>query len=369
MISEIESKNYIEEFCSKLKHRIPIEGQVRLTYRCNYHCIHCYCAPYNNARNEKKELKFLHWQDILNQTYELGGIFLTITGGEPLLHKDFLKIYNYARNKGFLVTIFTNGFFLDDGMINHLVKNPPFNIEITLNGITKKTYESITQVANSFEKVIGVIKKLVANNLPLALKTNGLRENKNEILKIKGFTERLLGKGKYSFDSYLTPSLDGSFEPVKHRLTAEEILEIEDQDSDMVAQRKQELRRLCSLQRPDEYLYHCNSWTTNYLIDPYGLLQFCHLTRKYSTDLTKESFKKGFYKIFPELLKERYKSDSKCVSCKYKDYCFHCPARANLETGNEEAPVEYFCQLAKANWKRQEAFKEMGLKMMANNRR
>jgi len=356
MIKEINFKGYFREFCDKSRHhRVPVEGQIKLTYLCNYRCVYCYCTHCNNIINEKKELNFIQWKDILDQIHELGGICLTITGGEALLHRNFLRIYDYARNKGFLVTIFTNGFLLDDEIIKHFVKNPPFSIELTLNGITKRTYESITQVPDSFRRIMDIIKNIVSNNLPLVLKTMGLKENKNEILKIKEFAEKLLGKGKYCFDSFVAPCLDGSPEPVSHRLSIKEILEIENQDSNMMANKSYYLRKPRNQSLPKEYLYHCSSWITNYIINPYGLLQFCNLTRKYSTDLTKESFREGFYNVFPRLLREKYKSDSKCIDCKYRYYCFHCPSRAYLETGDEEAPVEYFCQLARANWKLKES--------------
>jgi radical SAM protein with 4Fe4S-binding SPASM domain len=94
-----------------------------------------------------------------------------------------------------------------------------------------------------------------------------------------------------------------------------------------------------------------------YFINPYGLLQFCHLSTKYSTDLSKVPFKKGFYEEFPKLLGEKYQTNSKCVTCDNKDHCFHCPARAYLEVGDEEAPVEYFCRLAEKTRKQIEELK------------
>ena len=69
---------------------------------------------------------------------------------------------------------------------------------------------------------------------------------------------------------------------------------------------------------------------------------------KFSIDLKTTPFREGFYNVFPRLLKERFKTDSKCKDCSLRPICYHCPARAFLETGDEESPVEYFCQLAKA---------------------
>lgn len=221
---EIDFNTFSKKFDRSLRKRIPVDGQIELTYRCNYNCIHCYCSPYNHPENKEKELSFLQWKKILDEIHQLGGIYLTLTGGEPLLHQDFLKIYNYARDKGFLITVFTNGFLLDDRYIRHFLDYRPFNIEITINGITAQTYESITGVKGSFKSIMDVIRKIKESGLPLVLKTNGLKENKDEILKIKEFIYKMLGKGKYKFDSFIVAGLDGSLEPARHRLKPQEIL-------------------------------------------------------------------------------------------------------------------------------------------------
>lgn len=344
---ELNFDDFSKQFDKKTDKSFPLNGQIELTYRCNFKCLHCYVDSRDLSDTHAKELSFHQWKRILDQVHQLGGVYLVLTGGDPLLHKDFFAVYDYAIEKGFLVSVFTNGSTLTDEHIRHFARKRPFNIEITLNGITQKTYEKITGIKGSFARVMEGIKKVKESGLPLVLKTNGLKENKDEIFKIKQFIYDLLGKGKYKFDSFVFAGLDGSSEPAKHRLTPEEIFEIEASDPEMVSQRTEQAKNHKGLWRSGEYLYHCNSWMRGYYINPYGLLQFCHLSDKYSTDLLKEPFKKGFYEEIPKLLNEKYKTDSKCQSCKNKEHCYHCPARAYLETGDEEAPVEYFCALAK----------------------
>lgn len=357
-MKEIDFDDFSKTFDQKINKSLPINGQIELTYRCGFNCIHCYCKAYNKPKNKEKELSFEKWKDILDQIHKSGGLYLTLTGGDPLLHADFFKIYDYAIDKGFLVSVFTNGLIFGEEYLEHFSSKRPFNIEITLNGITPRTYESITGIKGSFALVMRTIKYIKERDLPLVLKTNGLKENKDEILKIKKFIYDLLGKGKYKFDSFLCAGLDHSLEPTKHRLDADEILEIESLDPDMAEQRIEQLKHDHSLWRSSEYLYHCNSFLKGYFINPYGLLQFCHLSRKHSTDLTKEPFKKGFYEEFPKLLAEKYKTNSKCVICEYKDNCYHCPARAFVEVGDEEAPVEYFCKLARKKVEQQGKLKK-----------
>lgn len=345
---ELNYQNFVIGLERGLGIRRPLSGQIELTYRCNLKCIHCYCK---GSEDRDKELSFREWKVILNQIHKEGCLWLTFTGGEPLLREDFLKIYSYAHKKGFLINLFTNGLLLDNGAIDFLKRHRPLLLELTLNAITESIYEEITNTKGTFSKIIKIIHKLTNERLPLVLKCNGLRQNKDEILKLNVFAEALLGKGKFKFDSFIFPRLNGDITPCQYRLLPEEILEIESSDSDMITQMQKELHMPYALMRPQEFLYQCNAWWRDFFINPYGQLQFCQLSSKYSCNITKGSFKKTFYNEFPKLLNEKFTTNSKCSSCNLREICYYCPARAYLETGDEEAPVEYYCQLAKARYK------------------
>lgn len=334
------------------KEHCPFSGQIELTYRCNLNCIHCYCKG-----SEVRELTTEEWKEILDVIQKEGCIWLTLTGGEPLIRADFLEIYSYAKTKGFVTTLFTNGLGFNDKIIDYLVKSPPFSIEITLNGITKQTYEAITQVGGSFFKVMQNIKTLVKKKLPVTLKANCLKQNKREVGIIKRWTEEILGKPSkntyyFHYDQMIYPRLNGDKTPCNYRLSFKELKELRKQDADIWQEYQKGLHSdFPLLQRDKSFLYLCDTWMNQFFISPYGRLKFCGFSNKFSIDLKTTSFKEGFYKIFPLLLKERFKTNSKCKDCHLRLICCWCPARAYLETGDEEAPVPYYCELAKAMYK------------------
>jgi len=338
------------------KELFPLEGQIELTYRCNLNCIHCYCK---GSEDKEKELNTYAWKKILDEIQKEGCLFLAFTGGEPLIREDFLEIYAYAKKNGFIITLFTNGQLFNQKILDYLTKAPPYSIEITLNGITKQTYEKITQVKGSFYRVIKNIKKLVKNNLPLIIKTNLMKENKDEIIKIKKWTEIILGPAlnknhfKFKYDHLIYPRLNQDKTPTQQRLSFKEVLEVFKKDPDLWREYQEELHKdFPDFSRDGDYLYHCNAWMKQFFINPYGKLKFCSFYEKFSVDLKKTSFKKGFYENFPLLLKERFKTDSQCRTCPLRPLCYFCPARAYLEKNDEEAPIEYYCEFAKG-WKEQ----------------
>jgi len=342
---ELNYESFAETLEEKQACQRPLSGQLELTYRCNLHCIHCYCQGSANPGNE---LTTKAWKEILDELHGEGCLWITLTGGEPLLRDDFMEIYRYARRRGFLISLFTNGTLFTDEVLDGLRTSPPFSIEISVYGTTEETHESVTRVQGSFRKTMETIHRLQSEKMPLILKTVGLKQNRPEILALKSMTERLLGKNKFKFDSFITARLNGDKTPCRCRLSPEDILNIENSDPEMTAETQAADRNAADLLRSPEHLYQCDAWWHQFFITPQGNLQFCHLSRKYSSDLKEKRFHEGFYVEFPRLIHEEFQRTTPCQTCTLRKDCYYCPSRALLETGSEEGPVEYYCQLATA---------------------
>ena len=126
----------------------PLSVSIVLTRRCPLECLHCYnnLAMADQEARSQELSKEEHFR-LLDDLVDLGCFWLLYTGGEIFARNDFLEIYTYAKRKGFLITLFTNGNLVTERIANYLQEWPPFAIEITLYGRTKDTYEALT--ANS----------------------------------------------------------------------------------------------------------------------------------------------------------------------------------------------------------------------------
>ena len=130
-----------------LAKRIPLTGSIELTHRCNLRCVHCYCnLPAGERKAMSRELTTEEVLDIYDQIAEAGCLWLLITGGEPLLRKDFREALAGAKQRGFILTLFTNGTLITPETADFLTEWRPYSIEITLYGATRETYEKITGV-------------------------------------------------------------------------------------------------------------------------------------------------------------------------------------------------------------------------------
>ena len=345
---EVSYKDFAKDFYGKLIGRKPLHGQIELTHRCAFRCPYCYLKNQLSNNSNNKELSFKDWARILDELYREGCMCLTFTGGDPILREDFADIYLYAKRKAFIITVFTNATSLTEDALNLFKRYPPFSIEVTLNSLREDRFDYLTGIKGIFKVCFTNIRKAIESGLPIILKTNGLKTNKDEIIQIKELAKALLGEKRYKFDTYITPALDGDKKPIEFRLSVNDIIELEESDEEIKEAIKESYKADPQVLADNGNLYKCNTWLTSFFIDPYGILKFCHLTDKYSTDLKRYPFKTGFYEVFPKLTEEKYRTNSRCKSCEFSPECMTCPARSLLEAGDEERCVDYFCELARA---------------------
>ena len=141
--------------------RVPLAGTLDLTRRCNLRCVHCYLGPQEGVRAAgDREMSTAQVLAILDQVVDAGCLHLLITGGDPLLRRDFPEIYRHARLSGLDVTVFTNGTPVTDRIIELFRELPPRVVEVTLYGATAGTYERITGVPGSFERCLAGVRRL-----------------------------------------------------------------------------------------------------------------------------------------------------------------------------------------------------------------
>ena len=328
--------------------RVPVNGTIEITNRCPLECAHCYNnLPMNDAGARRRELTTEEHKRVVDQLAELGCLWLLYSGGEIFARADFLEIYSYARSKGLLITLFTNGTLITERIADFLAANPPFDIEITLYGRTKATYESLTGIPGSFEKCIRGIHLLLERKLPLKLKTVALTINKHEIRAMKQFAEEL--GVEFKFDPMINPRIDCSSSPLAVRLTPPDIVALDLEDPERVA----EWRRLaleCMPEIPQNLesrqLYDCGGGVNSFAIDPYGDMTICVLSHMDRYNVRDGSVREGWESFLRTVRGRTVTRVTKCTACALRSLCGSCAANSELEAGDPEAPVDFLCRTA-----------------------
>ena len=157
-------KKELDKIAKEVKELIknPILSNLFLevTLRCNAKCEHCGSScggiiPKDeiSAEQLKKTLLEIH------EKYGAPNVFLTVTGGEPLMRKDLFDIMKYATSLGFRWGMTTNGMLIDEEVIEKMRDTNFESISISLDGL-QETHESFRKVPGSFKKIMKAIKLL-----------------------------------------------------------------------------------------------------------------------------------------------------------------------------------------------------------------
>jgi len=342
---ELSYSEFGEQLLSKIgDKRVPISGTMELTERCNLKCAHCYInLPANDQQAQTKELTYEQWCGIFDQIAEEGCFSLLLTGGEPLLRPDFLDIYAYAKRKGFLVTLFTNGTMLTPEIADVLQEWPPYLVEITLYGITPETYERVTGIPGSYQHCMRGIQLLRERDISFKLKMVVMTLNRHEFTAVKEYTDDL-GLG-FRYDAILRPRPDGTKDIRDLRIEPNEVVDLDFADSRNMESFVRVTERFWDVPKTD-HLYTCGAGLRSFHINSYGYLSLCLMAPSPSYGLIGGSFKQGWHDFLRQVRFQKITKDYKCRTCPWGALCGRCPAFAELENGDPEMAVDFVCQVA-----------------------
>jgi radical SAM protein with 4Fe4S-binding SPASM domain len=326
---------------------LPWSGSLELTERCNNRCIHCYINQPAGDRNlRERELTQAEVRSIIDQIVDAGCLWLLLTGGEVLLRPDFLEIYTYAKRKGLLLTVFTNGTLLTPEIADYLAEWPPLRLEITLYGRSREVYEAVTGVPGSYARCRQGIELALDRGLPLRLKTTLCQANLHELEAMQEFAEEL--RVDFRFDPLLNARIDDRPLPDGLRLSPEQVVALDVEDPQRMAEWNKAFQRVQGPPVDPDKLFFCMAGSSSFHIDAYGRLSICMMLRQPSYDLRNGTFAQGWHEFIPALQATSRHHQTPCQECQLLSLCDQCPAWSQIEygPGQEERPVPYLCQIA-----------------------
>ena len=160
---------------------------------CNFTCPFCYArkSPEEMLEGGKSVLRFSYWKGILDQLFEMGVLYVGFTGGECMLHPDFIEIYEYAARKGFFIYLISNGSCLTDTILDTFKRYPPTNISVTVYGGNENTYKKICGKGEYYNKTKSNLQRLSEASIPFSVQMTVSRDNVNDVPEVYELCKQL----------------------------------------------------------------------------------------------------------------------------------------------------------------------------------
>jgi len=312
---------------------VPFGGAFDLTEACNLSCLHCY------ATKGQRELPTALALRTIDEIAKQGCLCLLFSGGEPILHSEFERIYTHAKEAGLLLTVFTNGTTVSERIADLFKDLPPRSIEISVHGASQDIFEQMTAVDGSYLAFRKGLDLLASRGIQFHLKTILTVSNQHEIEDIRRLAKDM--EAGFRLDPSIFPRINGDLSPIQLRLPPAEAVDMEFRDPDLG---DKWLESLGMLTRGDPArLYTCNAGIASFHVDVEGRLLPCVMMPWISHDLHPEGFAVAWDSVAEQMARKVPPEEFICTDCEMKNLCGYCPAFQRLETGSETQRSDYLC--------------------------
>ena len=353
------SENTRDFFLEEVQGRPLISNiQFELSSRCNERCIHCYIP--NDKKNHGLDMPIQKVLSILDEFSEMGGIHVTLSGGEVLLHKKLIDIISYCRQKDFKITILSNLISLKDEQIPKLKEANLSLVQTSLYSMNPEVHDAITTVKGSWKKTKDAIEKLVRADIPVQISCPIMKANKHDYAKVVEYAHGL--KIKVQTDFMLIARADLDTENLANRLSLDETADvIRDIIKDDISYYEETLTKVTRAELyemdPERFRKQpvCGVGYDNCCITANGDVYPCAGWQDYVLGNVYKQSLREIWEESPrakELRKITQESFPQCLECEASDYCARCLVRNYNESGGDMFKVsQHFCDVAFLNKK------------------
>ncbi len=335
-----------------LDFRLPLEGHLDLTYRCNNNCRHCWLhiPPRDPSRN--RELSFDEIRNIVDQARALGTRRWSISGGEPMLRPDFPEIFSYLTGRAISYTLNTNGTLITPEIARLLTRKG--TKMVALYGATKETYDHVTRHPGGFEKVMEGFRYLKEAGAGFIVQLIPMRDNWHEWEKMQDLAKSLSKHWRVGAPwLYLSSCHDlaRNAEIARQRLDPSDVVELDQPD---LSYEEAHTHQCGQTDRDDRLFARCIAGRRDFHVDPYGGMTFCSFLKDPAMryDLRQGTVREAWETFIPALADKVHggaEHAENCGACDNRKNCRWCPVYGWLENGRFSAPVAHLCEVAKEN--------------------
>ena len=328
-----------ELFRTAARKLTPLAAHIDLTYRCNFRCTHCYIPEHGGPELSTAEVFAL-----LDDLARAGTMFLIFSGGEVFLRRDLFEILAYARRLGFHVRLFTDGYLIDARNAERLAELHVAEVHVSLYSTHGATFDRITQVPGSLERVLSGIRNLRARDLKVTVKTPVLKEAAATALDVIDFAKE--HGCDVRLDASVIPQRDGCADPVvQHGMDGDMLRNVLDR---LNAATNEIIQPFEPGSRDDWSL--CGAGRSTVHVEPSGQVNPCVILPKAAGNVHERSFAEIWREapLLQEIRGFTQKDRSGCRGCMNMGFCNFCMGRSYLSTGALLEPAAVMCNQSHA---------------------
>jgi AdoMet-dependent heme synthase len=327
----------MEMAAKALKLNIPLSVQLDLTYRCNERCIHCYLD-----HNDHGEMTTVEIKDLLDQMADAGVFYLTLSGGEILMRRDFFEIVEHARARTFCIKLKTNGVLIREKEAERLRALGVESVQISVYSHRPEVHDAITKMPGSFRQSIEAVRFLRKQGLHVTMANVLMVQNAQDYSGVRALAAEL--GASFTMDPTITPMMDGDRSILGLNVDKAALKEVF-RDEDLVGNVEEYCAPPQGVDEEALDMLPCSAGHTACYVSPYGDVYPCvqfplptgNVRRTKFLDIWRDSPQ------FKEVRSITLRDMPTCSKCTHGATCTRCPGLAYME-GNMRGPSYQDCE-------------------------
>ena len=316
---------------------IPLGVQLDVTYRCNERCVHCYLDHDDHGEMTTAEIK-----GVLDQLAEAGVFFLTFSGGEVQMRRDFFDILEYARSLLFFVKVKTNAFMIREREAERLRELAVDSVQVSIYSHRPEVHDAITKLPGSLRRSLAGIRLLRERGIKTIIANVLMRQNLQDYPGVIALAKEL--GAVFTVDPTVTPMMDGDRSILSLGINQGELREVF-RTPELVGN----VEEFCAPPKPADgdtlNELPCSASHTFCYISPYGDVYPCVQFPLPTGNLRTQKFI-DIWQHSPQMKAVRSihaRDLPVCSTCTHVGSCTRCPGLAYME-GSMRGPSTLDCE-------------------------
>jgi MoaA/NifB/PqqE/SkfB family radical SAM enzyme len=326
--------------------RVPVDVHWDLNTVCQHDCVMCYWS------DAQQGLSTADVKQVLDALAGAGCLFLTLSGGEIFLREDILEILDHATDRGFVVTVKTNGTLLTEDQVRIMAGMGIYEVHISLHAATAKVQDKVTRTPGSFDKAVRSIEWCVRAGIKTNIMCVLLHGHLDEWAKVQELAERM-GVDEVVATPFMFAGTDGDAGPFRYQLSDAELKSYYlnmyhagqgacPGDGDL----SDPLANLPEEERQNDLAISCAVIRRGVTLRPNGDVIPCTWVPRVLGNILRTPIRDILHSPQADEVIEmiRLKNNPECSVCCDKMSCFRCPGLALMEHGDAQRPPSEGCR-------------------------
>lgn len=329
----------------------PVSVHIEIISKCNERCIHCY-IPHKFKTQLMSPNMFY---DLLDQCRDLNIQHVTISGGEPMLHKNFIGFLKRCREHDMSVNVLSNLTLMNEEMVAEMKRNPLLGVQTSVYSVRSEVHDAITMSDGSLQKTLQSVLSLVENRIPVQISCPIMKANLNCYKEVRDWADKY--NITVGFDYTVIGQYDHENQNLDCRLNYDEVERVIKEEMAVNPAYKDELiKEAEDNRRKTQEDYICSVCNSSICVSQNGDVFPCAGWQGYILgNISERSLSDIWYhsEKVCHLRNLKRKDFAVCGKCQQREYCTVCMVRNSNEnpTGNPLEVSKYFCKVAEVKKK------------------